>query len=264
MDKNSKIKQFLLGLGLDKYECTIYLVLIKTGILSILEIAKKSEIDRSKVYRRIENLKRAGLVEEIIDEKRRLVKAVTPDHLENLLKTKEEGVRKLRQMFPEVRLQLEGEVGLNEPETKVLFYRGKAGIRQMVWNTLRAKDEVVGYTYRKLSDIIGVKFMTDWRDEFVRRRLYMRDIYSDEYLKNPENIDYNIYPEKHFISKYLPPDQLDIDHQIDIYNNVYAIYNWHKGEVFGVEIYNIKVARMQKQIFEILWRIGKAEKAIRE
>ncbi|EKD96520.1 MAG: hypothetical protein ACD_24C00009G0001 [uncultured bacterium] len=44
---------------------------------------------------------------------------------------------------------------------------------------------------------------------------------------------------------------------MDIYNDVLALYNWHKGEVFGVEIYNDKITAMQKQIFEVLWKMAK-------
>lgn len=44
---------------------------------------------------------------------------------------------------------------------------------------------------------------------------------------------------------------------MDIYNDVIGIYSWHEGEVFGVEIYNEKVATMHKQLFEIVWKIAK-------
>ena len=67
------------------------------------------------------------------------------------------------------------------------------------------------------------------------------------------------YSQEVFQSRYLPSSILSIDHQTDIYDDVVAFYNWHEGEVFGVEIYNDKVASMQRQIFEILWGMGKEE-----
>lgn len=49
------------------------------------------------------------------------------------------------------------------------------------------------------------------------------------------------------------------DMHMDIYNDVVAYSNWHRGEVFGVEIYNQQVAMFQKQMFEIIWQQGKKD-----
>lgn len=62
---------------------------------------------------------------------------------------------------------------------------------------------------------------------------------------------------KYFQSGYIPSALLNFNHQVDIYNNVVSFYNWHEGEVFRVEIYNDKIARMHKQLFEIVWKLGK-------
>ncbi len=130
----------------------------------------------------------------------------------------------------------------------------------MIWNTLRAKKEVLGFTHRELSEFVGVEFMQDWRKAFIRKGLVLKDIYSDEYLKSLEESKYRIsYPEKIFISKYMPKKLIDISLQSDIYNDVMSYYNWHEGDIFGVEIYNQKVASLNKQIFMFLW--DRAEKA---
>ena len=55
-------------------------------------------------------------------------------------------------------------------------------------------------------------------------------------------------------SRYIPPGLLKIDHQLDVYNDVVAIYNWYEGEVFGIQIVNEKVADFQKQLFDLVWK----------
>ena len=130
----------------------------------------------------------------------------------------------------------------------------------MVWHTLRATHEVGGYTYRRLEEYLGNEFMEDWRDSFIRKGLIMRDIYSDEYLESRNSSPPRLsYPAKHFISRYIPNKTFKINLQMDIYNDVVAQYNWHEGEVFGVEIYNVKTAEFHKQLFEIVWKMGKEE-----
>ena len=249
------LEQFLQGLGLDQYEAKIYTTLVKKGILTTLEVARETGIDRAKVYRRLEVMKRKGIVEEVIDENKKRVKAVDIDRLELILQEKEEKVQDLRSSFKDIKLLLSGSVGMNDPETKVLFYRGKDGIKQMVWNVLRAKGEVVGYTYSPISEAIGKKFLRKFVLEFERRNLYFRDVYTDKY-NDKNNPDAQYYSLKRFEGRVIQSKVLEIDHQMDIYNDVVSYYKWYEGDIFGVEIYNKSVAKMQRQLFEIVWKIA--------
>ncbi len=163
----------------------------------------------------------------------------------------------MKTAFPEVNALLTSSSS-SQPGTKVIFYRGSDGIRQMGWNTLRASQVVVGYTYRRFEEIVGYNFAKDWCEEFIGRGLLLREIYSDELYKSKQQGCRQItYPSSHFQEKYIQPKILNINHQMDIYNDVIGIYNWHEGEVFGVEIHNEKVATMHKQLFEIVWKIAK-------
>lgn len=250
-----RVKHFLIELGLEKDESSIYLSLSKLGISTPLEISRDTKIDRARVYRRLESMKKRGLVHEVIGEKRKMYEARGIEKLHEILQTKKMKLEGLQKSFNDVKAYLTAHVGLHEAETKVVFYRGRSGIKQLVWNVLRAETEVVGYTYRALIEITGEKFRRRWRDEFIRRGLRMRDLYSDKYLRSRKGRkeQETWVPENVFENRYVSSDILDIDHQLDIYNDVVAYYNWYEGEVFGVEIYNRKVAKMQKQLFEVVW-----------
>ncbi|MDD3647376.1 MAG: helix-turn-helix domain-containing protein [Candidatus Dojkabacteria bacterium] len=260
-----KLSKFLLDLGLDRFEVKIYLVLVKRGALTILEIARESKVDRSKVYRRLEEMKKIGVVEEIIDEKKKLAQAVGVERLEMLLKDKEAQMIRLKEEFPSVKAFLSANIGLNDPQTRVLFYRGKRGTRQMIWNVLRLKGEGVGYTYGIMGKYVGKKFVERWGKEFRRRRLSFRHIFSDHYLENlaKEGIK-GSWGSDFFQGRYVPQKLLDITHQVDIYNDVVAFYGWHKDDVFGIEIYNKQVVKFQRQLFEIIWKMGKDPEKLEE
>lgn len=255
---NRNVTDFLSGLGLTDEEAKIYLTLSQKGILTALELSRATNINRTRVYRLLEKLKKVGIIEEVIDEHRKLAKAADLDVIELMVRDREMKAKELRENFPTILNLLHGERVISQPGTKVLFYRGKEGIRRQIWNTLRAQREVVGYTYRSVKELIG-EYYQAWKDEFVRRKLFFRDIYSDDYLESIKNDPKEsiILPRKSNTSRYVPSSILDINHQIDIYNEVTSFYNWHEGEVFGVEIYNQKVADMQKQLFEIVWKMVK-------
>jgi len=254
--KNSSLASYLHDLGLNHEETKVFVTLVDYGQLTILELARKAEINRTRVYRLLEDLKERGFIKEIIDEHRRLIQAADLHTLEFKIYEKEAQAKRLRELFPVVASLMHSHS--TQPGTKVLFYRGAAGIRQMVWNALRAQGEVVGYSYRTIYDIVGTKFADEWYEEWRERNLKMRDLFSDAYLKSKpkEKITFD---GAHFKSRYIPSSILDINHQMDIYNDVVGIYNWHEGEIFGVEIYNQKVAAMHKQLFEIVWKLGKTK-----
>jgi len=254
------LRQFFSKLNLPEEEMIIYWLLVQHGNSTTLELARVTGISRTQVYRFLEKMKKEGLVEEIIDEYRLLAKAVDIDQLERLVKEKEYDTKELRSLFPDVRKLLSLGIGQNQPGTKVLFYKGRDGLRQMLWNTLKAKEVVRGYSYRMVEDSIGEKFALEWAHEWVNRKLSGKDIISDDYIQNrkeskrPNHLDIVGFT---FRSRYLPPNILKIDHQMDVYNNIVSYYSWHEGDVFGVEIYNQKVADFEKQVFEIVWKQAK-------
>lgn len=246
---------YLRHLGLSQEEAAIYVSLTEQGGGTPLSISRVTGINRTKVYRTIETLSQSKLVNIEVREHSSRVTPVQPERLAEIVKQRQQQAAELARNYPDMERKL-AELGVkSRADTKVRFYRGKQGIEQMVWNVLKAKSEVVGYTYRDLADFVGEKYMGDFAAEFVRRNLAMRDIYSDEYVKGKKSEqDWG----GHIKSRYLPDKILAIPHQMDIYDDVVSFYNWHEGEVFGVEIHNEKVARLQKQLFELAWE--KAEK----
>ncbi len=253
---NRIIKEFLQNLGLTDEESAIYASLLDKGPQTVLEISRNTQIDRTGAYRLLEKLHAMGIVEEIVEENKKMYKAVGLHTLEFLVREKESAVKKLRQSFPIIENYMSSREGAHQPGTKVLFYRGRDGIKQQVWNTLRAEKGAVGYSYRRLSELIG-DFYIKWFDEWIARKLIFRDLISDEYLRSIKTKVYHPHiPEGFFFTRYISEDILNINHQMDIYNNVVSIYNWHEGEVFGVEIYNDKIASFQRQIFKIIWKLG--------
>jgi sugar-specific transcriptional regulator TrmB len=236
-------------------EVSVYLELISRGEGTPLSISRHSGINRTKVYRILEGMEKQKLIVQEIGDNTTRVSPAPIHQLQEILRKKQTRVAELTNDWNQATQMLEQLAAEQKSETKVKFYHGKSGIEQMVWNVLRTKSEVVGYTFRDLSHFVGEKFMREFSAEFKRRNLKMRDIYGDEY-KSSEPID-NDWG-KNVESRYLPKSILSIPHQTDIYDGVVSFYSWSGEEVWGSEIYNEKVAIMQKQLFELAWE--KAEK----
>ncbi len=134
-----------------------------------------------------------------------------------------------------------------------MFFKGIDGIRQMAWNILKTKTELLGFTYRPYVEVLGEKFFEEWKKEFDFRKIKFREIYSDEFVERSKALG---LAEDLMVgdgSRYISEEVLKVTYQTDIYDEVVAMYNWYEGEVFGVEIHNEKIANFQRQLFELVW-----------
>jgi sugar-specific transcriptional regulator TrmB len=245
---------YLRSLGFSHDEALIYVTLTEHGSSTPLQLARFTRINRTRVYRTVEGMANKKLATLEIGDHTTMISAAPLDMLEDIIRKKQQKAADLAREYPAISRVLDSLSAEQTADTKVKFYRGRHGIEQMVWNVLKAKSEVVGYTYRDLADFVGKKFMDEFAAEFVRRNLTMRDIYGDEYMRG--NKDSQNW-QGHIQSRYLSEKILVIPHQMDIYDDTVSFYNWQEGEVFGVEIYNPKVALHQKQLFELAWEKSK-------
>lgn len=258
LENTQAISEFLSDFGLEKSEIDIYLTLLEKGQQTTLQVAKNTNIPRTSVYRLLENLLAKGLIEETVTKEQTRLKVSDPERLTNALKQKQNQIKRLENNFLEVKNTILNFSGKIPASTKVCYYQGAEGMKQMLWNLLRTKDDFRGYSYCTPVETTGEKFAVEWAVEFNERKIKARDLYSDHYLQSikkhpyPKSISWPTWE-----SRYISSTLLTIDHQVDIYNNVVAFYDWHGGEVFGVEIYNPKVANLQKQMFDLIWKTTK-------
>lgn len=254
MEAPDTLATFFRLLGLSPDETTVYRTLYASGALTVLTLSRHTNLPRTRLYRITEKLVRDGVLEEIVDEHRKLYEAADVGTLQRMISARKSDASRLEELFGQVHATLTARVGRNQPETQVRFYRGRPGIRQMVWHTLRAEKEVVGFTFRPLHGVIGEDFHHDWRAQFLNKGLVLRDIYSDEYLKSKKVFGLPTADAKHFPSRYVPDSELPVTVQMDIYNDVVSNYSWHGREVFGVEIYNTDLAQFYRRLFEFIWK----------
>lgn len=256
-NSEKKIVEFFHILGLNQAETRVFLTLAKNGEMTVLQLSRLTDVPRTNLYRLLEKLKSQSLVTEIIDNFKTKIKPVSFEIIKLLVNKKSQELEDLRKILPQMSALFPQNLSIYQPDTKVMFYRGREGTRQMLWNMLKTEDEFRGYSYSTPVETVGKKFAVEWALEFNRKYIKARDLYSDSYQRS---IKKHPYPK--FIkwpsweSKYIPPGIINVDHQIDIYNNVVAYYDWHGAEIYGVEIYNQKVANLQKQIFDVMWKMG--------
>lgn len=249
----SKLEQF----GLDAVEVGIYLNLLERGAKTPLDLSRETNINRSKIYRYLDRLKAKRLVEEADKGRGLTLNAASPDSLELLILEKEQQVRNQKDILPELIKELSslsacgGKAGF-----EVKHYHGTEGLKQMLWNHLAAKKEILVFGYENRNNIAGKAFAETIRQEQVDRKITKIEI---ENVTDQGKYWYTNVANwgKYYRSRYMPPRILTIKQYLVIFNDTISILNWADGNKVGVEIANASFADMYRQIFHHYWEIAK-------
>ena len=251
---NNLISEYLGGLGFGEETAKLYGALVGKGPMTILEASRATEIERTALYRLIDELVAKGLIEEVLAHKSRRIQAVSPAKIKGLLENEKQRVEKLESGFGEFEKLIESMP--QNHSTQVRYYRSISGIKQILWNEARAKGEVIGYTYRNLQEVVGQKYFEEYARELENNKVVSRDLRCDSFLASTDSPEFRRRHIDQSVWRYLPDSVMRLTHNLDVYNDVVAIYYWENDDVFGVEIENQKIADMQRSIFETLWKLA--------
>lgn len=242
--------------GLNRDETVTYLTLQRRPEASPLQLSRDTKINRTTLYRVLESLEEKGLIEKIIGYKSTRFQASPPDALRFLLARKQTEVSDLERMLPDIVGTLNQLREERSSPTKVLHFTGANGLRQLLYNTLSAVDEVVGYGCGNWNDGVGVRFAEVLRTEYVKKGIRSREILNDS-VPADSYTKVNGYAGGVYANRTVSKSTLNITHDTYVYNGVFAFYHTAGGTAFGVEIHSDNIVRTQKQIFEILWKLAK-------
>jgi sugar-specific transcriptional regulator TrmB len=245
-------------LGLSADECRVYLALLDEP-MSRLEVARKTGINRTKVYRVADMLIRRGLVSEETNSRGRELAASDPVNLEIVITTEEEKIKSQRQLLSQT-LPILNEIyttknRMDGSDFVINTYEGVDGFKQMLWNELKAENEVLVFGSGTLQDLVGSsRWAEKHREKTITAGYTIREILNpdgkpDVFTKNTDFM--SRYMRRNISSQTLP-----LHHQISIYNNTVAIYNWRNEQKVGVEIVNKSYADTQRSMFEHYWPLG--------
>jgi len=238
----------------------LYVYALGQSRVTALQASKDLKIARTKIYRMIEKLVERGLIIEEIRDYGSKFRAESPEKLLEFLHYKEKELLMLKSTTPSLVNQLASLQATLDSDSKILHYRGIEGIKQVTWNSTKVVGDFRIYEIELMHSMIDYDF-----SEKVRR----------EYIRKPQNTFYQLTNETSFEDftevtehvaqwkpRFIPKSTLDIQFEIQIYNNVYCMLDYKDDDVFIVEIYNQKLADMQKQIFDAIWNNSQEMKVI--
>lgn len=251
------VRTYFGKLGLAPEIADLYLSLHANGPQSISALSRSSGVERTRIYRLIDALLASSLVEVENHNKRGIIKAAPIANLRILISQKEQDIKSLQDEL-ELIEQVLARNSLSNPTTRVQFYRGPEGIRQMQWNLLRAKSEIASIMHEPMHSITGETFYKRWVEQWEAGDNSCRIILDAHFhsISDPWHAKHHTRRPKNHQTRELAPSVMPITFAMDIYDKVVTFYNWHDGEVFGIEMYNQHIADAQRIFFEMLWKLA--------
>ena len=234
--------QILKRIGLDEKEIQVYLSLLRTGSTTASRVSKETNIDRATCYRYIDSLIHKGLVSQVIQNNVKYFQAAHPEKILKELKEKEEEFEKI---LPEL-------INLSElpkEETKAEVYKGKDGLKTVLREILRNKENhlVLGEGGH-FQDILPI-FFQQFINECKRNKIKERILCSTDVFNKVKKYDY----EYSKIRKI--PSEISLPTTTLIYDNKIVLFNW-QSPYNAIVISNKNLSITYRNYFNLLWKMA--------
>lgn len=251
------VHTYFAKLGLEPEIADIYLALHTHGPQSISALARNSGVERTRIYRLIDKLLESNLIEVETQYKRGIIHAAPISNLNILISQREQELQSLQDELSLIEQVLKRN-SLSSPATRVQFYQGSEGVKQVFWNQTKAKDmhSHISLLYDNIQLTAGGAFFARWVQAMNKRDARVRSVVSDTFLESQKawRAQFDAERLQHWSSRYVSPQAFRLEHSMAAYDDVTCHFNWKDGKIFAIEIYNQEVATMQRQLFELLWQ----------
>ncbi|OIO46375.1 hypothetical protein COU05_01855 [bacterium (Candidatus Gribaldobacteria) CG10_big_fil_rev_8_21_14_0_10_37_21] len=241
-------KKQLTSIGFSDKQAVVYLALLELGPSAVSEISRRAGINRTTGYDILEMLVSEGLVSPLGKSKKQKYVAENPEKIvgfaENQIKKAQAILLEAKKLAPELK-----SIYRKKERPIVKFYEGKEGIKQVFEDTLTAKSEIVGYACAEPMQKSIPEFYFEYLPQRIAKGIKARGIMPDtSFMHKIVKNDRKELRQSRLVAK----EKLDLEIEINIYDNKVMMVSW--AENLGILIESEKIAKAQKQIFELAWQ----------
>lgn len=245
------IRTYFAKLGLDAEIADIYLALHTHGPQSISQLSRNARVERTRIYRLIDQLMDSHLIELESHNTRGTLKAAPIANLHILITQKEQELKSLQDELGLIE-QVLSRNSLSSPVTRVQFYEGSEASKQIRHNMLHANTELLSVLYKDIAQESDPAVADRWLKNASEQKLRVRIIYDKQHKQTMQRSQSNTFPDTWQV-RYVSSQVFPVTHSITTYDDVVASLHWHDNQLYGLEVYGADTASAQRAFFELLW-----------
>lgn len=236
---------------IDKKEMKILGVLYKKGSLSIGDLSKVSDINRTALYHTLDKMMEKGLITKIQKEHTTHVQALSLEAYQDWSKRNIEEVSNQMNDFQDFLIHQNIETKSIQPEIK--YFEGVEGVKHLyadTWrnNTDKHIDSITDYdaAYKVLGKFLEKEYFPDR----IKHGVFVHSVLP----KNSLTGKIDIKREKELLRKMKFIDIFkDLGIEINVYGSKISIVSFDAKKPSGVIIENKTIANAFTKIFEYIW-----------
>lgn len=242
--------------GLNDKEANTYLANLELGPTSIQKLAKCARLNRSTVHFIADRLKKKGLMGETRKGKKRLLFAENPQKFKELLLREKSSIKTKEDTLVDLMPILEQIESTDDKKPQIHFYEGMQGFYDICLKSIeKAQDEILFLS--SYDDFINIDHHSEFdakvyipsriKKGITIRMLVFKNEWA-EVLRSKEDKEMRKL-------RYLPKN-FKFKSTIFIYGDEFSMVS-SKAPYLGVVINSKELAHTMKQIYEMLWTVGK-------
>lgn len=245
------IREFLNSFGLSEIEVDIYLGLLETGPVSVLELSKHIDQKRTTTHVNVESLIEKGLVVQTKKDNRRKVFAENPQKLKQILDNRRKTLDDLESLFPDVVSQINSISKLDKKsDIQIKYYEGKESVRNIYMDVIKAKEL---YSFVNIEKVLSVfpensKIFSEILEERDDIRIW--EIIEDSEVSRKYTKSIN----KKYQYKFMNENYTFADTDIMIFDNKVAFVNLDPNNITGIMIEAETISKSLKSLHQFMWK----------
>lgn len=244
MNPHAVIKEYFEQIGLGPEASALYLTLVSHGPLTMSELARRSGIERTRIYRLLENPISQQIIVTDNSTKKGLYRSAPLSNLHHVLNSRMQAISHLRDNLELIQHVL-GDKRITTPTDDITAISQPDGIRHIWWSLLESQTIITGYQDAQLAPLLGQAFLQEWAIHFQNRRLKAKlHINDPTHIRETPHIsgcNYNT----------ISADTFPIHQSCVIWDDNVAIISWSQNQAFAVVHRNLEYARAHR-----IWMAG--------
>lgn len=252
MELSIKIQNYLKKAGIEPSAAKLYIELAQTGPTTALQLAKKTGVSRTQVYRHLETLQSSGLVSAEQLTYGTIFRNLPLENLEARIADQESNAIALRTDLSAMTALLRQLAGSSAPQATVHHHYGLAGIKQANWNLTKAKNEFRVFETAHITDHLDPTFARRFRERILERNLTTYDLTNATKITTAELEPFA--PSRTFY-RHIDPQVLKINFEMYVYDDIVTLLDYSKNAQ-AIEIHHPNLSTMMRQLFDAMWNLG--------
>lgn len=240
-------KEILLQIGLSGNEVDIYLALLRIGPSLVSEIVKKTGINRTNIYDRLERMIDKGIIGYVIKNNRKHFYATDPKRLIRYLDEKEEQIKKDKENLNKILPELEN-IKPSIVKEEVEVYEGKEGLKTILEGIISSKQDILTYGSEGNFSSVLEFYFHHYLKRLEKNKIKMKVIFNYDYTKKP-------FKWKFSEVRYLPKEYKTPTETTIFGENVVIFLLTDQPK--AILIKSKTISESYRKYFNILWKAGR-------